>query len=140
MPSTQTIAITGLSVALLTSNGLWLRHSIDQQAILTEARQMADDTAFLLDQALSVLPVAADEDASEAEVIAAAQRAGAATAPYEKGGYVWVQGLGMRFSDEGRLVSVTTGGPLHDDPMLNAEHAATKSSLASTVRTSANSI
>lgn len=109
MLTKSTMAITGLTLTLIASNVTWAIHAFYQDVALRHWQQSADDTTALLNQALSVLPVAADEEASQHEVIAAAQRAGAATAPYEKGGYIWVESLGMRFNAQGRLVSVATG-------------------------------
>ena len=110
MPTKQSVVISGLALALLVTNGMWAQRFMTQDLAFTNLEHQLDDTTVLLDQALSVLPVAADEDAPQEEVIAAAQRAGATMVPYEREGFIWVEHLGMRFGDDGRLVSVTTGG------------------------------
>lgn len=122
MLTKPTATITTLILALIATNLSWAVHEARQDMALSHLQQSADDTSALLNQALSVLPVAADEEASQHEVIAAAQRAGATTAPYEKGGYIWVESLGMRFSDDGRLVSVATSSQDEDaEPPTNAQ-------------------
>ena len=121
MLTKSTMATTGLILALIATNISWAMHGFQQDLALSHLQQSADDTTALLNQVLSVLPVAADEDASQHEVIAAAQRAGAATAPYEQGGYIWVDSLGMRFSDDGRLISVATSSNDQGTEPPNAE-------------------
>lgn len=107
MPSKTTLTIGGLVAALIASNALWAVHAFDQGVSLTYLRQSAEDSATLLDQTLAVLPVAARVDASQAEVVRAARRPGASTAHFEKSGYLWVDGLGLRFDSQGRLAAVT---------------------------------
>lgn len=121
MLTKSTMATTGLTLALIASNVTWATYALYQDEAMRHWQQSADDTATLLNQALSVLPVAADEDASQHEVIAAAQRSGATTAPYEKGGYIWVESLGMKFNDHGRLVSVATSDQDQEIEPQNAE-------------------
>jgi hypothetical protein len=102
-----TLTIAALSLVTIISNALWTAHAFKQQAALTYSRQATQDAIALLDQAVAALPVAARADASEAEVVRAAQRPGAANAPYEKAGYLWVDGLGLRFNLQGRLTGAS---------------------------------
>lgn len=81
-------------------------HAFDQGLTRTYVDQSMEDTVARLDQALSVLPVAAKADASQAEVLHAAQRTGDSSVPFLKSGYVWVDGLGMRFDEDGQLAAV----------------------------------
>ncbi len=121
MLTKQTLAISGLAVALLSTNSLWAMHAFKQAVAVGDLQQQVDDASALLDQALAVLPVVADEEASQEEVIAAAQPVGAAIAPVERDGFIWVEHLGMRFDDEGRLISVTTGDAPSDMEAPSAE-------------------
>ncbi len=101
-------------MALIATNAAWAVHAFDQGLTLTYLNQSMEDTAGRLDQALAVLPVSAKPNVLQAEVIHAAQRPGAGSVPFEKDGFVWVEGLGMRFDAQGRLVAVTVSA---DNPV-----------------------
>lgn len=107
MQSRASLTIVALSLAAVASNALWATFAYKQQAALSNSRQTTQDAIALLDQAIAALPVAARAGASEADVVRAAQRPGAANAPYEKAGYLWVDGLGLRFNLQGRLTGAS---------------------------------
>lgn len=140
MPSKQTVFCVSLVCALLASNGLWSVQASCTNQRLAELEHALADRTMVLQQTLSVLPVAADEDASLEEVIAAAQRAGAAVAPYEHDGLIWVDKLGLEFGEDGRLISVSTGELLRDDAATSAARATNTSGLAISEEVGANSI
>lgn len=49
-------------------------HAFKQAVAVGDLQQLVDDASALLDQALAVLPVVADEEASQDEIIAAARQ------------------------------------------------------------------
>lgn len=77
---------------------------------LTYLRESFGGKSVMLNQTLSMLPVAADPEASQAEVIAAAQLLDHHKSFHEKEGFIWVGELGLQFNDEGRLIKAV------DDP------------------------
>jgi hypothetical protein len=101
----SSIALLLLSTGLVASNAWWLYNTIDFGVTHTYAMQTCSEDAEALDQALAMLPVAAQSGASRASIIAAARR-GKDQVEFEKDGYTWVGRLGLRFDADGRLVEV----------------------------------
>ena len=99
------VIISLLSLSLILSNAWWAYQALDVGISYTYLQKSFRGKSALLAQTLSMLPVAADPNASKAEVIAAAQMLDGQT-PHEKEGFVWVGQLGLRFDNEGRLVEV----------------------------------
>jgi len=97
------IAILLLSVALVASNAWWLYRTVDSGITHTYAMQTCDEDSEALQQALSMLPVAAQPGTSRDSVIAAARR-GADEVVFEKDGFTWVGRLALRFDAQGRLL------------------------------------
>jgi hypothetical protein len=68
-----------------------------------------------LAQTLAILPVVARIDATPAEVIAAATAAASHQTSFEKDGYTWVGGVGLRFGENGRLVAALPAWEIVED-------------------------
>jgi hypothetical protein len=100
----STVAIVGLTVALVASNAFWLYTSIDagiSHTYLDDSYRHARDSA---QQALALLPLAARADSTKDSLVDAVLRIDHKTPPFEKDGFTWVGSLGLRFSSEGRLL------------------------------------
>ena len=96
--------IAGLTVALVGTNAFWLYKTIDSAvsySYLNDSYRAARSSA---QQAFAVLPVAARPGSSQADVVAAAVRAGDVAEPFEKDGYTWVGDIGLKFGSDGRVV------------------------------------
>jgi hypothetical protein len=70
---------------------------------LDDSYRHARDTAT---QAIALLPQVARPSANREDVMAAAVSGGSGIEPFEKDGYLWVDNLGLRFDDKGRLIAV----------------------------------
>ena len=103
------VLIASLGLALVGTNAWWAYRTLDAGITNTYARASHDTTSELLAQTVAVLPVAASATSTKADVIAAAVVPNDTVGPYEKEGFVWVGQLGLRFSDQGRLVAVAAG-------------------------------
>ncbi|MCK6545618.1 hypothetical protein L6R52_07090 [Myxococcota bacterium] len=91
-------------VVLVISNLGWAYLLLDAGVSLTHQRDALDEHRDALRQALTLLPIVAQSGVSRERIVSAARPAGDALEPFEKDGFVWVGRLGLRFSDQGRLV------------------------------------
>ncbi len=108
----STVLAAALGAALLVTNGLWAYRSVDFGITHSHQQVSLDETRRALAQALAIVDVlVADAGADREALIAAASAAWQAGEPFEKEGYVWVGGLGLRFAGEGRLVEVVSESP-----------------------------
>jgi hypothetical protein len=101
--------IAGLAVALVGTNAFWLYKTIDSAvsySYLNDSYRAARSSA---QQAFAVLPVAARPGSSQADVVAAAVRAGDVAEPFEKDGYTWVGDIGLKFGSDGPVVDAMPG-------------------------------
>jgi hypothetical protein len=101
--------ITVLTIALIVSNVWWAYRLLDAGVTLNYTSVSMEDNKQALNQALSIIPVVTQKDASRDEVIAAARMHGDTTEPFEKDGYVWVGKIGLQFGQNGKLVKVVKG-------------------------------
>jgi hypothetical protein len=99
-----TVALIGMSAALLITNAAWLYAFVDaavSYTYLEDSYRRAKGTAG---QALSLLPVVARPDASKETVLAEALRGYEGKDVFEKDGMTWIGELGLRFDSAGVLV------------------------------------
>ena len=99
-----TLALIGLSAALVITNAAWLYVLVDagvSYSYLEDSYRHARNTAI---QAVALLPVVAQPGAAKEHVVAAAMRGQAASDVFEKDGLIWIGGLGLKFNSEGVLV------------------------------------
>ena len=97
-----------LAIALVGSNVWWAMKSLDEGITRTYLKASVDQTAEQLAQAIALLPVVARPGATRAQVISAASTGAMPLDPYEKGGFLWVGSLGLKFNSDGQLEHVTT--------------------------------
>lgn len=107
------IAIIGLSVTLVISNCWWAYVVYDQMIT-----KMYHDDSFrtsqrALKQCIRLLPIVAN-DSTRDEVVAAARDKNGSE-PFEKEGFLWVDELGLKFDEKGRLVQVVPGTTFAED-------------------------
>lgn len=107
------IAIIGLSVTLVISNCWWACCVYDQMIT-----KMYDDLSLKtlrhsVKQCIRLLPVVAN-NSTQNEVIAAAQDIDG-TEPFEKEGFLWVDGLGLKFDKNGRLIQVNPAASFDEE-------------------------
>ena len=95
-----------LVLALIGSNGWWAYQALDAGVTATYLDVALQDHHEALAQALAILPVVADPEATPAEVLEAAKESARSADSFEKDGYLWVGGLGLKFSSEGRLEEI----------------------------------
>jgi hypothetical protein len=101
------VVITLLSAALLVSNAYWLYRLLDAGVSLTYRDQTLQEHHEALAQVIAVVPVAVSLNSSRHDVIEAARSTAASPGePFEKGGFIWVGSLGLRFTSTGRLAEV----------------------------------
>lgn len=103
------LAIAALVFALVAIGGFWLYTAIDEGVTATHQGIALDDHARALRQLRAVTPVAARPDATREDVIAAARASEPDSEPFEKEGFLWIDRIGLRFDDAGRLVEVRPG-------------------------------
>ena len=103
------VIISLLSLGLVGSNLWWAYQALDVGITLTYLQESCVGTSAMLNQTLSMLPVAADPEASQSEVIAATQLLDHHQFTHEKEGFIWVGQLGLQFNDEGRLIKAVNG-------------------------------
>lgn len=99
------LTIVLLSIALLASNLWWLYSMIDFGILHTHSMQSCEEKSKALDQMLSIVAVVAEPHYVPESVIAAARVRGDESV-FEKEGYTWVDGLGLRFDARGRLAQI----------------------------------
>jgi hypothetical protein len=103
----STIAISILTVALVTSNAWWAYQLLDAGVSYTYRGASLEENQQALSQALAIIEVTRSGDASRDQIVAAANRAWSSGEPFEKDGYLWVGRLGLRFTDDGKLEEVS---------------------------------
>ena len=96
-------ALVILTLLLLATNGFWLYHTFDTGITITHQDVSHRDTKEALAQALKIIK-ASEPTASREEVMEAAQIPSNSTEAFEKDGYVWIGRLGLRFSEDGKLL------------------------------------
>jgi hypothetical protein len=106
--SRSAITIGALALTLVVSNVWWAYQSLDAGITRTYAQASQESTTELLAQTLAVLPVVAKAGSSRDQVVAAARLPADRTEPYEKGGFVWVGQLGLKFNAQGQFESAVT--------------------------------
>jgi hypothetical protein len=100
-----TIAIVVLAGALVASNARWLYAAVDVGHAYSDQESSLRLSNEALSQALAVVKVAANPEATREQVIDAATKSARVPGePFEKDGFLWVGSLGVRFSDTGHLV------------------------------------
>jgi hypothetical protein len=92
-----------LVLALLSSNAWWAYRVLDLGVSLTYARDGQEEAVRLANETLAVLNVAVSPEHTRTLVIAAASSKANSIEPYEKLGFTWVGGLGLKFGGDGRL-------------------------------------
>lgn len=102
----STVAIVLLSVALVGSNIWWAYGALDAGITYTYQQDSLQKSQEALKQALAVIKASAQGAKKGAVLAAAISNAEGATEPFEKGGYIWVGSIGLRFSQGGHLQEV----------------------------------
>ena len=98
------VTIGLLVLALVGSNAWWAYQVLDAGVTATYRDAALDDHQEALAQALAILPIVADPEATPEEVLAAAKGLSRTSVSFEKEGFLWIGGLGLKFSPGGRLV------------------------------------
>jgi len=101
------IAISVLAVALVVSNAWWAYQLLDAGVSYTYQGASLEESQQALSQTLAIIYLMSSGDASRDQIVTAANKARSAGEPFEKNGFPWVGQLGLRFSDDGKLVEVT---------------------------------
>lgn len=104
-----TVVIALLTAGLVGSNAWWAYHALDSGVSAMYADVVLQENHRALAQMLAIIPVAASPDSTPAQVLSAAQRAAPGSQPLEKDGFTWVGGIGLRFSETGRVVEAVPG-------------------------------
>lgn len=100
-----TSAILALIVVLISTNAWWAYQLLDASVTLMYRDDSLRLNARALSQALAVIKVVSTADGKRDEIVSAVTTvAGDGTEPFEKEGYLWVGDLGLRFSEDGRLL------------------------------------
>ena len=97
-----------LALMFVVSNAWWAYRALDLGVSLTYARDGQEEAIKLADQTLAVLNVVISPEPSRTRVMAAAALEGNSVDPYEKLGFTWVDGLGLKFGNDGHLLKVVT--------------------------------
>ena len=97
-----------LTLALVASNCWWAYRLLDLGVSLTYARNGQEEANQLASQTLAVLNVVVSPEPTRMRVISAALVAAKSAEPYEKLGFTWISGLGLKFNSDGRLAKVVT--------------------------------
>jgi hypothetical protein len=100
----STVAIIMLFVLLLASNIWWLYKTIDFGVTYTHMLDTYEITDKALNQAITLLPVVAQDNISRENIIKAASLPNDTIGPFEKEGYVWVGEIGLKFNEQGKLI------------------------------------
>lgn len=105
--SKSKLTIVGLGVVLVVSNVWWAYRLLDAGISHTYLGTSLEDNKEALNQTLVLLPVVAQAGTSREKIISAARPAGDSIAPFEKDGFVWVGRIGLKFSNDGKLIEAT---------------------------------
>ena len=100
------VAILVLALALIGSNAWWAYRAVDAGVTAGYHEASFREHHQALAQAIAILPVAANPDATPAQVLEAAKQAARTSNTFEEDGFVWVGQLGLKFSGAGRLLEV----------------------------------
>lgn len=92
----------------LFSNLWWFYWSLDTGVTQAYLKTNLDRHEKALQQALSLLAIAARPNVSPAEMIDAASLPEDQSPPFEKDGYIWVGEIGLKFSEDGKLLAAAT--------------------------------
>jgi hypothetical protein len=107
MKKSTTIIII-LSIALIASNAWWAYKMLDFGVSYTYQGVSLEESSQALSQSLAIIKASAAPDASRDSIIKAAEKAWSGSEPFQKEGYLWVGRLGLRFSEQGRLIEAVT--------------------------------
>ena len=99
----QSNIIFVLVFALFFSSAWWTYRLVDNSVTQSRVNASLESRSEALAQSLRILPMVAG-GATREEVIAAALAGSNAGEPFEKEGFVWIGGLGLRFDEQGKLV------------------------------------
>ena len=99
----STLVSVSLATALVVSNGLWAYLLLSSAVSYTYLESSYGDARRTAVQALALLPVAARKEATKDSIVAVAGK-GLDEQPFEKDGFVWIGGIGLKFDDAGQLV------------------------------------
>ncbi len=102
------IAIATLCVMLVTSNVWWTYNSLDAGITATYTSDSLRDASIALAQSKAVVMAVSAPGATRESIVAAAQAAGTPSEPFEKDGVLWVDRIGLKFDDSGRLLDIVT--------------------------------
>jgi len=105
---TTTIAIAGLTVALIASNVWWAYGSLDMSIRAHYAGMHSVRASAAAAQAIAILPVASRVGATRADILAAAGVDASAAETIDRDGYTMVGRLGLKFDANGRIVAAVT--------------------------------
>ncbi len=97
--------ITILVVVLVVSNGFWIYQLIDVGVTMSYRNKELDDNAKTRDQLLAVLPQLA-AGRSKQEIIRIVSEY-TSLESFEKDGCVWIGWIGLKFSQNDELLSVS---------------------------------
>ncbi len=104
-----TILISLLVIALVVTNVCWAYRLLDAGVSYTYQGASLEENQQALSQALAIIKVFGNREASREHIVQAAQAAWPSTEPFEKDGYLWVGRLGLRFDQTGHLVEAVSG-------------------------------
>lgn len=99
----STLVSASLATALVVSNAFWAYSFIDSAASYTYLESSYCDAKRTAAQAMALLPVVARKDSTKESILAAARK-DLDERPFEKDGFEWIGGIGLRFDDAGQLV------------------------------------
>ena len=100
----STIAIIGLTIALIGSNVYWFLQVLDVGIRSTYLKASFDAQSIALKEALAVLPVAADPKSSKDAVVNVGAAVYSKHQPEISGGFVRLYGVSLKFNEQGRLI------------------------------------
>ena len=103
-----TVAISLLAVALVVSNAWWAYRLLDAGVSYTYQGVSLEENQQALSQALAIIKVLSENNASREQILQAAQKAWPSTEPFEKDGYLWVGRLGLRFNEADHLIEAVS--------------------------------
>lgn len=108
------IAIIGLSVGLVLSNCWWVYVVYDQMISKMYQDDSIKTSQRALKQCLRLLPVVAKTNVTRDEVVAAARDKNGSE-PFGKEGFLWVDELGLKFDEKGRLAQIVPSTTFAED-------------------------
>ena len=100
------LAVAVLLLVLLASNAWWAYALFDAGMSRSYLGAALDDNRIALAQVIALSGESARVGASRESMIAAAASAAAAAEPFEKDGYLWIDRVGLKFDQDGRLIDI----------------------------------